>query len=620
MKRSFALIPVLFLFCCGSPVDRPDMDVLVRKGGASIASLEDARASSEWTHTGPAIPNFGYGIPDAWARFHIENPADQDEHFIVEVGAPYLDRIDFFAVSGNAVDRQTAGDMTDFAGRRVPHRNPAFALHLQGHEKAVIYLHAYSRGAITIPVRVWQQDQFLRKAMPEYLLHGLYFGTIASLLVYNLIVFVFLRDRSYLFYCMYLAFTAASYALLNGFAQQFIFANAPFLLNQGLLCLTSLAILSVALFNRDFLESRRVNRIMDRVMVAVCAAAAFFAAGSLVLPYETSVRSINLLIPVASLLLFWNAILAARKGVRQSRYFLIAWVALVAGTVFESATYFFTLPLSTLGRFGTQLGTVAEVILFSVALGRRIRVLTEEKAFANQKLAVMEKDMELARSIQERILPAGKPRFEAPIHVTYNPLRAVGGDFYDFFETGGRQIGILIADVTGHGVAAALDSSTVKVAFRSEISEMTSPANVLSNMNQFLADYVQYRFVSAYYAFIDLDARTVRYASAGHPPLLVVRGKTIIELTAEGMLLGISRDSEYQEHLFHLEAGDRLLLYTDGLFEGLPGEDYSTALQARVIEIDAMPLAAFAARLVNELAQIRPVTTDDITLVALDVP
>jgi hypothetical protein len=240
-----------------------------------------------------------------------------------------------------------------------------------------------------VPVRIWEADEFLYKAMPEYLIHGLYFGTIASLLVYNFMIFVFVRERSYLYYCLYLSMILVSYLLLNGFAQQFFFQYSPFILNEGLLFVTALAIVSVALFNREFLQNKKVNSNMDKLMMSLIWFAVIVAISSLLLPFMISVRLITALMPLGSIALFLNAIMAARSGVQQSRYFILAWSALAAGSIVESATSFTLLPMSLAGRFGTQLGTVAEVLLFSLALGRRIRRLSEEKGKAQARLSAM---------------------------------------------------------------------------------------------------------------------------------------------------------------------------------------------------------------------------------------
>lgn len=607
---------ILFGAACGKEAERPDIEIL-----READSLEEARNSNGWEHAGRIVPNFGFKTSGVWARFPLENKNPEAWRIIIEVGSAYLDRIDLFFISDGNVMRQSAGDTVDFRTRTVPHRNPAFRLSLPPGSKSTVYLHVTSKGTIMVPVRIWEADEFLYKAMPEYLIHGLYFGTIASLLVYNFMIFVFVRERSYLYYCLYLSMILVSYLLLNGFAQQFFFQYSPFILNEGLLFVTALAIVSAALFNREFLQNKKVNSNMDKLMMSLIWFAVIVAISSLLLPFMISVRLITALMPLGSIALFLNAIMAARSGVQQSRYFILAWSALAAGSIVESATSFTLLPMSLAGRFGTQLGTVAEVLLFSLALGRRIRRLSEEKGKAQARLSALEKDMELARAIQERILPHSIPVSEAEIKVTYIPLHAVGGDFYDFHETGERSLGILIADVTGHGVSAALDSSTVKVAFRTVCSEIASPGIVLGKMNQFLRTYIQYRFVSAFCIYLDFDAMQMKFAAAGHPPVLVLRQGKVIPLESEGMLLGVIQSFDYKDATFDLQPGDKLILYTDGLYEDLPGEDYTIPLYAQVERCAATTDAdAFGETLVHNLSQMRTLLSDDITVITIDIP
>ncbi|MBI3394202.1 MAG: serine/threonine-protein phosphatase [Spirochaetia bacterium] len=183
-----------------------------------------------------------------------------------------------------------------------------------------------------------------------------------------------------------------------------------------------------------------------------------------------------------------------------------------------------------------------------------------------------------------------------------------------------RRFGVLVADVTGHGVGAALDSSTVKIAFRNEAPVMTAPSALLHGMNRFLAGTLDYRFVSAVYAFLDLDAMTITYASAGHPPILLLRGSELLSLDNEGVLLGFATDSEYAQLSTELLPGDRLLWYTDGLCDQIDPEDLpAVALHHAALKLRAEPLADFVPRLAKSMKRPKPYVQDDITLLAVGI-
>jgi serine phosphatase RsbU (regulator of sigma subunit) len=148
-------------------------------------------------------------------------------------------------------------------------------------------------------------------------------------------------------------------------------------------------------------------------------------------------------------------------------------------------------------------------------------------------------------------------------------VASVAGDFYDFLAPEDRRLGILVADVSGHGVPAALIASMVKVAFQAQAPYAADPAQVLAGLNRILCAQLDGQFVTAAYIFLDLDAGAALYSSAGHPPLLLWRPseRRVNESQDGGLLLGFMPRAEYPVVELPLQPGDRLLLYTDGILE-----------------------------------------------------
>ena len=137
------------------------------------------------------------------------------------------------------------------------------------------------------------------------------------------------------------------------------------------------------------------------------------------------------------------------------------------------------------------------------------------------QLVAINRELHIARQIQSSILPQAMPRMRGLTIVSrYRPMTAVAGDFYDFLEIDAERIGILVADVAGHGVPAALIASMVKVAFAAQKDHADSPAEVLAGMNETLCGRLAGQYVTAAYLFIDTRSRIIRYGAAGHPPML----------------------------------------------------------------------------------------------------
>ena len=151
--------------------------------------------------------------------------------------------------------------------------------------------------------------------------------------------------------------------------------------------------------------------------------------------------------------------------------------------------------------------------------GPRQPITREMWVFANEeRLLAIHKELEIARRIQSSILPQTVPALcGLDLATRYAPMSAMAGDFYDFLLVDEKHRGVLIADVTGHGIPAALTASMLKVAFAGQASHAHDPVRVLTGLNLALCGKFEEHFVTAAYLFVDLQDRLLRYSAAGHP-------------------------------------------------------------------------------------------------------
>jgi phosphoserine phosphatase RsbU/P len=265
-------------------------------------------------------------------------------------------------------------------------------------------------------------------------------------------------------------------------------------------------------------------------------------------------------------------------------------------------------------------------LIFVCTLG----YLVAHRIFAREEsLLAIQKELQIARQIQASILPRDVPRLAGiEIAAKYLPMSAVAGDFYDFLTLSGRQLGVLIADVTGHGVPAALIASMLKVAFAAETGHAQDPARVLTGLNQALCGKFEEHFVTAAYLYVDLDAKIIRYAAAGHPPLLFsnrLNGEAR-SIERNGFFLGMFPAAEYSSIEVRFEPQDRYVLYTDGLPESrnATGEEFGIARCMKVLDgHPRLAAAALADRLLSEISSWTAegsghVQEDDMTLIVVD--
>jgi len=242
-----------------------------------------------------------------------------------------------------------------------------------------------------------------------------------------------------------------------------------------------------------------------------------------------------------------------------------------------------------------------------------------------EQLKVIRSEMETARQIQLSILPREAPRVkDLDVAARYTPMTSVAGDFYDFIVVDENRLGALVADVSGHGMPAALISSMLKIALAAQSEHATDPARVLSGLNQALCGKFKGHFVTAAYVFIDTEKKTITYAGAGHPPLLLRnqssgKGSDVLE---NGLFLGAFPYAEYSAVERPFQEGDMMLLYTDGIVEmnNSQEEEFGGDRLRLFLESNGeLPAEKFIEKLLDELStwSTGREAEDDLTLLAI---
>ena len=257
-------------------------------------------------------------------------------------------------------------------------------------------------------------------------------------------------------------------------------------------------------------------------------------------------------------------------------------------------------------------------------------VLREASEQLAQQLISINQELQVAREIQLSILPQETPKIRGlEIAARYIPMSSVAGDFYDFIIVDERHVGILVADVSGHGLPAALIASMLQVALTAQFVHASEPGRVLSGLNQALWGKFRTHFVTAAYLFVDMEKNSISYAGAAHPPLLLWRMSkwSAIEVEENGLLLGHFPGESYSVVQLPVEPGDRVILYTDGIMEAKnsSSEMFGIDRFKRFLETNhALGTNEFIDALIDELSRWTghpkgQGQDDDITILAVDV-
>ncbi len=242
----------------------------------------------------------------------------------------------------------------------------------------------------------------------------------------------------------------------------------------------------------------------------------------------------------------------------------------------------------------------------------------------NQKYLMLESELSNARRLQLKMLPHKKPFLkELKIVTLYLPMTYLAGDFYDYYEDS-NGLGVLIADVTGHGIPSAMVTAMLKAAFRMLQKNISDPTIIMKGLNEILYGNDN-QLLTAVYVYIDIKNKILLSSNAGHPSILLLKKSgDLIEIKSKGRLIGFSLKENWELSSVNIESGDRIILYTDGITEtkNYLGEqfgehrlkqmikDYSYLDNLDLIESTKRTLLDFSFQVSQE---------DDLTLMVIDI-
>jgi len=289
------------------------------------------------------------------------------------------------------------------------------------------------------------------------------------------------------------------------------------------------------------------------------------------------------------------------EGIRTSFVMIMTAMFLIVGAISFFLSRMITDPILALMRGAKAIGRVEMEHTVEVKTGDELEVLADSfnTMARNLKLHMedlrcttaekerLQKELEIARGIQLRLLPQHPPYIEGMDLAANNiPAQEIGGDFYDYIPISRGSWGLVIADVSGKGMPAAIFMGLSRTIVRASATDNPSPAAAIKQANELICrDSTSGMFVTLFYAILNAKERKLRYVNAGHnPPLLIRNGGEVESLRTRGIALGVTHYIDLQEAERILRPGDTIVFYTDGVTEAINVEEEAFG-ERRLIEI-----------------------------------
>lgn len=342
----------------------------------------DLLRESNWQRAASS-PNMGYDNRAYWFRFSLDAPESGSTERITRISYPQLDDVRFLLFrNGELETTYHTGDRQPFRERPIQHPQFLFPTSLEAGNDYEVLIRVETKGAVQLPLEVWKPSDLFSHLSLEDQAHAFYYGVLAVVIVFNLFIFLALRERTYLYYTLAITSYLLLMATLRGSAFAVLWPELPWLHNQMMLATIPAAILFSALFVRAFLRLDRNNPRLDLLAKGAIFIGCLALLGAFTLSYSLSTRfSVVLAVPAFLLLLSIGPIEWAR-GNRAAKFYTIAWAALSVGSTLAAMNKLGWLPNHFVTEYGIQIGSALEAMLLTVALAERLYRERHERVLA----------------------------------------------------------------------------------------------------------------------------------------------------------------------------------------------------------------------------------------------
>lgn len=377
---------------------------------SATMTIDDVKARAKFVPSTEETPNFGVSASTFWIRLDIRNRSNEDNVFL-ELAYPRIESVTLYSTEQGKTTHETISWNEPFDKRRVKHQNIVFKLNIPQQTSQTYYLQIHGSEQIVVPLIVRSEMGLFQFALTNEIISGIHIGVLLVMMLYNFFVYFSIREKSYLYYVLYILFIGLTQTTITGYTFKFLWPNIPAFNEYSIILFPALAGSFALLFFQNFLHIGDRSVVTYRIIVVIIATYTVAVIFNLLGMSMVSYRIIDVLAPSAALFALVVALLQSLEGYRPAKFFLVAWSMFLIGIVLYSLRNLNILPYNSFTNYTMQAGTAIEVILLSFALADKINIFKKEKevsqaqalriSMENEKI-ILEQNAFLEKSVNER--------------------------------------------------------------------------------------------------------------------------------------------------------------------------------------------------------------------------
>jgi hypothetical protein len=364
----------------------------------------DQIKKKEFQQVGKQYPNLGINDHPVWIHLKLKNESQSSQLMLQLVSSTNVLGKLYIEKAGGNWDEQQTGNLIPFSERSVKNGLYAFNLNLQKGDQKDYYLKLYSNEQILIPMNIGSQEVMQSSAIDRRFWFGIFSGVFVALILYNLFVYISLRERSYLIYVIHTSFSLVTQAIFLGYASQYLWPDNHWLALHGKNIFTCLVSLVGLEFMKEFLFTRKNAPKLHKVSYGF---SAFYVLAILISALGFNTLMYKIILPVQGLVVgfvLYTSFVVNQRGFRPARFFIISWAFFLVGIFIYVMAIQGFLPYNRFTSSLMPVGSVMEILLLSFALADKIQYLKKERDEADKKVLEMALESERFARQQNVIL------------------------------------------------------------------------------------------------------------------------------------------------------------------------------------------------------------------------
>ncbi len=403
MRFGFAILFCAFT-ACGAPEFGDIESVAYLRDGNRSLTFEEVR-ELEFTKSETPSPTFGYTDDVIWLRVKLRDGLEIGDDYYLNIAYPHLDDIRLFQWDLSRWQVKSTGDQLSFATREIDNAN--FYLRLIAPSNKPIYVRVESSGPKIVPLSLQSGSEIPGQAMRRSMILGAVFGLLAIIALYNLTLYISVRDPNFLYYALYVSLLTGAFFCFERFDYQFIWREPSTISNRSFAILGTAAYFWATRFARRYLDTQNNSPLFHHVLGGL--SYVHLAGIVLFLFYENYgllARTVNAFILITLLVIITVSVLLTVRGSRSARFFIVAWPIFIAGSILGLFRFEGSVPDTFFTQYGVYIGAIIEVVLISFGLGDRINQMRLQTERAQRESLELQQTLtqSYARFVPEQLL------------------------------------------------------------------------------------------------------------------------------------------------------------------------------------------------------------------------